>query len=71
MTDKETIKRLEDIEVRFAFQAETVEDLSNTVAKQWNEIDILKKQIKILKTQIIDLKENKDQNPEDVPPPHY
>ena len=71
MPDKDILKRLEDIEIKFAFQTNVVDDLNNTVTQQWAEIDALKKQIQILKAQIIDLRENKDQSPENVVPPHY
>ena len=71
MTTTGLLKRLEDLEIKFAFQTETLEDLNLTVTKQWKEIDTLKKQNNRLKHQIIELRENDQTSPENTAPPHY
>ncbi|MGY8986219.1 MAG: SlyX family protein [Sphingomonadales bacterium] len=71
MTDKGLLKRLEDLEVKFAFQTETFEDLNQTALKQWVEIDTLKVQISYLKNQITEFRENDSKRPENKTPPHY
>jgi len=71
MTDKETAKRLEELEVKFAFQAENIEDLNGSVTKQWNDIETLKKQVIHLKGQIVALTENGKDRADNTTPPHY
>ncbi len=71
MSDDGTMKRLEELEIKFAFQTNVLEDLNTTVTKQWDEIDTLQKQLKYLKEQILNLKEQGPQTPDNMPPPHY
>ena len=65
-------KRLEELEIKFSYQQEIIDSLSDTVKKQWDEIDKLKKLTKHLADEFVDLKDTQDLQPEkDPPPPHY
>lgn len=70
MEDIESLKaRLDDLEVRYAFQQEALDSLSDVVTNQWAEIDRLSSALSLLKEQL----EDADGEPEDPDqrPPHY
>ena len=64
--------RITELEVQLAHQTATVDELNDMVAKQWQEIDRLKKQM----TRLIGRLESVEQSlpkgaTDDQPPPHY
>ncbi|NVJ96962.1 MAG: SlyX family protein [Alphaproteobacteria bacterium] len=64
--------RLQDIEIKFAFQQETIESLNDAVTAQWAQIDALKKLLSQMQGQLADLEDA--QGPADagnIKPPHY
>ncbi len=63
-------KRIEDLEVRFSFQEESIEALSNQQHAQQKEIDALQREVAQLKQL---LQQNRGSGNEiiDEPPPHY
>lgn len=63
--------RLDNLEINHAHQAQTIEDLSQMVAKQWDRIDRLTRQIKYLNEAMLELEENRDGAPANQKPPHY
>lgn len=64
--------RLDDLEVKFAFQQETIESLNSTVTDQWGEIDRLKKLLVQLQGQLVELEETQGPaDPGNIKPPHY
>ncbi|MFC4346325.1 SlyX family protein [Kordiimonas lipolytica] len=64
--------RLDDLEVKFAFQQETIETLNSTVTDQWAEIDRLKRMLSQLQGQIADLEDTQGPaDPGNIKPPHY
>lgn len=64
-------ERLINLESRFAFQQEAIESLSDVVAKQWDEIEMLKKRIKALDDQLYELEVDNKPGSKETPPPHY
>jgi SlyX protein len=64
--------RLEALEVRAAFQDQTIEDLNATITAQWQELDRLKHLITRLEDQVREAEAaaGGPQMPE-PPPPHY
>lgn len=73
MTDAANLqKRLDELEVKFAFQQETIESLNGTVTKQWAEIDRLKKLFGQMQDQIMDMEDGQGPaDPGNIKPPHY
>ena len=64
--------RLDELEIKFSYQQEVIDSLSDTVKKQWDEIDGLKKMIKHMSGEFTELKENQNISPDKDPlPPHY
>lgn len=64
--------RLDELEVKFAFQQETIESLNNTVTDQWATIDRLSKALGRLQDQVIELEDTAVSNdPGNIKPPHY
>jgi SlyX protein len=64
--------RLDALEVRIAFQDETIEALNNTVTEQWAIIDALKREIARLADRLQDAESRSAGRSEpEPPPPHY
>jgi len=66
------LSRLEALEVRAAYQDQTIEELNETITAQWREIDRLKRLIERLEDQVreAEARSGGPQAPE-PPPPHY
>lgn len=66
-------ERLDDLEIKMAFQEELVEALNGVVVRQQQEIEILQQQVRYLYRQIRDLRpvDEAAPLPEDEVPPHY
>lgn len=64
-------ERLINLESRFAFQQDAIESLSDTVTKQWAEIEGLKKRLKVLDDQLYELEVGNKPGTKEAPPPHY
>ncbi len=65
-------KRLDDLEIKFSYQQEVVDSLNDTITKQWDEIDRLKKLTKRLREEVVNLKESSPTSSGvEAPPPHY
>lgn len=72
--DDETslITRLTDLEIRVAQQDQTIEDLSEIVRKQWDEMDQMRRNLDRQVAQLQDLVADQgNAPPADQPPPHY
>ena len=71
--DKNTLpadsERLDDLEIKFSYQQETVDTLNETVTKQWDLIEQLRRQIERLEGQLIEMADS--QGGDEPPPPHY
>jgi SlyX protein len=66
------VDRLDTLEVRIAFQDDTIEVLNTTVTAQWAEIDALKRQIARLNDRLHEAESRGSGRAEpEPPPPHY
>jgi len=68
-----SVERLDELEIKMAFQEELVEALNTVVVRQQQELDLLQQQLRYLYRQIRDLKPEGEPSstPEDDIPPHY
>jgi len=71
MTDIDALNaRIETLEVRSAYQDQTIETLNATITDQWKRIDDLSRQLARLSDRL-DLAEAGDQPAPQEKPPHY
>ncbi len=63
-------KRIEDLEVRFSFQEESIEALNSQQHAQQKEIDALQREVAQLK-QLLQQSSGSGNEIIDEPPPHY
>ena len=63
-------KRIEDLEVRFAFQDETIQQLDSVIQEQAHEIERLRNELKTVREQLKDSL-GPEAPPEEQVPPHY
>lgn len=71
MTDlKGMSERIDALEMRIAYQDETIETLNQTITAQWTEIDRLTRQLAELKERVRDAESNVP-GPANERPPHY
>jgi SlyX protein len=71
MTDIRALsERIDALEVRIAYQDETIETLNQTITAQWTEIDRLTRQLAELKERVRDAESNVP-GPANERPPHY
>ena len=61
--------RLDALEMRVAHQDHTIAELNDVIAAQWRKIDLLERQIGLLREEFQSLSIGRD-GPE-PPPPHY
>ena len=65
-------ERLMELEVRVAFQDQTIQDLNEVVTRQQREIDRLVKELEVVKSLLAGLAPSMVIPQEDEkPPPHY
>ncbi len=62
--------RIDRLEARLMFQDDTIETLNRTVTAQWQEIDMLTRQVASLSERLKDAEANAPA-PTNEPPPHY
>ena len=71
MTEIETLSaRIDTLEVRIAYQDETIETLNGTITEQWKRIDDLNRQIARLGDRL-EQTEAREQPAPSERPPHY
>lgn len=71
MSDQKSIEaRLDALEMRVAYQDQTIEDLNQTVIDQWKQIESLKRQLAELLDRVQEVEDSSPSAPE-RPPPHY
>jgi len=63
-------QRLNDLEIKFAYQQETLDSLNDTVTKQWDVIEKLRRHITRLEGQLVEMGDWQGSGNE-PPPPHY
>ena len=66
-------KRITELEIKVAYQEDTIQQLDNVVCKQQDQIDALKKQLIQLSDSTKEISEDikGSQSPVDDVPPHY
>lgn len=62
--------RLEALEMRIAFQDQTIEELNATITAQWRQIDVLTRRLGTVEEQVRSGVHIADPSTE-APPPHY
>ncbi len=67
---QELESRVVDLEIQITHQANTIEDLSQMVSRQWDIMDRLTRQVKMLQDTLVELEENLPP-PGNEKPPHY
>jgi SlyX protein len=63
--------RLDALEIRVAYQDETIEELSAALARQWQEIDRLRREITRLEAEPRSAPAGAPDVAPEPPPPHY
>lgn len=72
MSDAGQIARIENLEIRIAYQDQVIDDLNKTIAAQWSEIDALKRRMAQLLDRVQDVESMRGgPNQPEPPPPHY
>ncbi len=67
---QELESRVVDLEIQITHQANTIDDLSQMVSRQWEMIDRLSRQVTLLQDTLVELEENIGP-PGNEKPPHY
>ncbi len=71
MNDANTLgKRIDALEIRMAFQDETIEALNHNITVQWQQIDALTRQLSALNERMREAEANAPGS-HNEPPPHY
>ena len=64
--------RIEALEIRIAYQDETIEDLNRAITAQWKQVDLLTRKIAQLTEQLREVEGHPALAAQDEPPPpHY
>lgn len=63
--------KVEDLEIRLAFQEDALDTINKIVIDQQKEIDTLHSYIRILKEKISSVESSMPTPENDAPPPHY
>ena len=69
--DAKITDRLDALEMRIAYQDETIEELNLALAAQWQEIDKLRREMALLEAQVREAESPGDSGLPEPPPPHY
>lgn len=64
-------ERLDALEIRVAYQDETIEALNATITAQWQQIDALTRSVKVLDDRLQQAEANAPAAPANERPPHY
>jgi SlyX protein len=68
--DAET--RIANLEIRLSHQDRTVEELNETIIRQWHEIDVLKRKLGLLQERMESVERDSSKPAgQEPPPPHY
>ncbi len=63
--------RIDALEIRIAYQDETIETLNKTITEQWRKIDALGREVVNLRERLDDAEMKSGAGPAQEPPPHY
>jgi len=67
---KALAERIDRLEMRLAYQDDTIETLNQTITAQWKQIDVLTRQLAQLNERLQAAEANAP-GPVNEPPPHY
>jgi len=67
---KTLIGRIDTLEMRLAYQDDTIDTLNQTITAQWKQIDALTRQLAQLSERMQEAEANAP-GPSNEPPPHY
>ena len=67
---KSLAERVDALEMRIAYQDDTIETLNQTITAQWKQIDVLMRKITELGERLQEAEANAP-GPANEPPPHY
>jgi SlyX protein len=71
MSEMKTLSdRIDVLEARLSFQDVTIETLNSTITAQWQQIDMLTRQVAALRERLREA-ESRAPGVGDEPPPHY
>jgi SlyX protein len=70
MSDEDFGERLERLEMRIAFQDQTIEDLNAVITEQWTVIETIRRRMSSMEEQVRSGSYIADPST-DKPPPHY
>lgn len=72
MSDLDSQRRIDALEMRIAHQDQIIEDLNKAVVAQWKQIDRLTRQMAGLVDRVREAEERAGATPRtEPPPPHY
>lgn len=72
MADTTMSERLDALEMRLAYQDQTIEDLNRTVTAQWTEIEALTREVRRLGERLQQAEDRSGAaGAPEPPPPHY
>ena len=60
-----------DLEAQIAHQARTIDDLSESLSKQWDLIEKLERKLSVLTERFLALEQSSGDAPENTKPPHW
>lgn len=64
--------RIDNLEMRIAYQDEVIDTLNKTVIEQWAKLDEALARIKLLEARVREVQVSAIRDPsEETPPPHY
>lgn len=69
--DPDFASRIMSLEETMAHQARVIDELSATVARQWDELDRARRKLDALTERFLSLEEATGPAPEITKPPHY
>ncbi len=65
-------ERIDELELRYMHQEKTIGELNEIVCQQWLAIELLKREIALLKEQSLLMNPSVTRDPDqEEPPPHY
>lgn len=65
-------RRIDELEIRLTHQDQIIDDLSETITRQWREIEALSRQLAKLGDRVHSVEEHAGEPvPVELPPPHY
>jgi SlyX protein len=71
MSDADLNERVTELEVKISFQQETIDSLNETVTRQWDQIEQLKRAIERFEGRLVEMSDMAGTEGNEPPPPHY